>query len=494
MEATKRALEELLSVLKCAQCKELLREPHIVGLCGHTVCKCCLSRRDACGVCGSPTTQRELKPDPQISGVLACATKLGQLLSSPMPPDGAALSGDDLQAAAKELVAPPAEASEPTAEQVHSVDAKKAQDLEEACHSSTSTSSPRVSKKATERRNRRGETPLQVAAIKGDAARVQQLLSGGANPNVRDNAGWTPLHEASSQGALEVVRLLLGAGACVNASGPDGVTPLHDAVLSNVPDVVLLLRSAGASVDARTNDGRTPGSLAQTELMRAALRSPTAPAHQAPPAPQPPQKASPESGPVLLASGLDEAQCQELAQCARLLGGSCASSFSPQVSHLVVSCDKKGNCCQRTLKVLSAMVAGTWIVSFSWVQECLQKGARVDEALHEAQGVRQHPNSGAPRRARLSGGGTLFAPCSVVLQGPFGRGPSRDELAALLTLGGARLLSRVPPSATGDSDQPRVLVVTDQDHPSSGGRAALYVEPSWVLDCISSFELSLPAV
>lgn len=476
MEATKRALEELLSVLKCVQCEELLREPHIVGLCGHTVCKCCLSRSDACGICGSPTTQRELKPDPQISGVLACATKLGQLLSSPMPSD-----------------VPPAEASEPTAEEAHCVDAKKAQDLEEACRSSTSTTSPSVSKKASERRNRRGETPLQVAAIKGDAARVQQLLSGGANPNVRDNAGWTPLHEASSQGALEVVRLLLGAGACVNASGPDGVTPLHDAVLSNVPDVVLLLRSAGASADARTNDGRTPSSLAHSELMRAALRSPAAPAHQAPSAPQVQREASPGGGPVLLASGLDEAQCQELAQCARLLGGSCAASFSSQVSHLVVSCDKKGNCCQRTLKVLSAMVAGIWLVNFSWVQECLQRGVRADEALHEAQGVRQHPNSGAPRRARLSGGGTLFASCSVVLQGPFTRGPSRDELAALLTLGGARLLNRVPPSAMGGG-QPAttVLVVTDQDHPSSAGRAALYVEPSWVLDCISRFELTLP--
>lgn len=476
MEATKRALEELLSVLKCVQCEELLREPHIVGLCGHTVCKCCLSRRDACGICGSPTTQRELKPDPQISGVLACATKLGQLLSSPIPSD-----------------VPPPEASEPTAEQEHCVDAKKAQDLEEACCRSTSTSSPSVSKKASERRNRRGETPLQVAAIKGDAARVQQLLSGGANPNVRDNAGWTPLHEASSQGALEVVRLLLGAGACVNASGPDGVTPLHDAVLSNVPDVVLLLRSAGASADARTNDGRTPSSLAHSELMRAALRSPAAPAHQAPSAPQLQPEASPDGGPVLLASGLDEAQCQELAQCAQLLGGSCAASFSSQVSHLVVSCDKKGNCCQRTLKVLSAMVAGTWIVNFSWVQECLQRGVRADEALHEAQGVRQHPNSGAPRRARLSGGGTLFAPCSVVLQGPFARGPSRDELAALLTLGGARLLSRVPPSAVG-GNQPTttVLVITDQDHPPSAGRAALYVEPSWLLDCISRFELALP--
>ncbi|KAK8768403.1 hypothetical protein V5799_015134 [Amblyomma americanum] len=473
MLATKRALEELLSLLRCAQCESPLQEPHVVGLCGHTVCRRCIGGRDACGVCGSPTTQRELGPDPQMSGVLACATKLGQLLASATSPGSEGPTAND---------------GEPPASPVNC--AKNVQG-----EVRLSKALPTASRKVAERRNRMGETPLQVAAIKGDAARVKALLSAGANPNVRDNAGWTPLHEASSQGALEVVRLLIAAGACVNAAGPDGITPLHDAVLSNVPDVVLLLRSAGANADASANDGRTPGSLAQNELMRAALRSPAAPATA-----QPLVASSTENGcssgggggggPVLLlASGLDEAQCQALAQCARLLGGSCATSFSRQVSHLVVTCDKQGNCCQRTLKVLSAMVAGTWIVNFSWVEECLQRGVRADEAAHEAQGVRQHPNSGAPQRARLSGGGTLFSCYSVVLQGPFARGPSRDELATLLTLGGAQLLARVPPSG---HDQQTVLVVTDQPHASATNRssAAVLVEPSWVLDSISRFELA----
>lgn len=332
-----------------------------------------------------------------------------------------------------------------------------------------------------------------VAAIvlaQGDAARVKALLSGGANPNVRDNAGWTPLHEASSQGAVEVVRLLLAAGASVNAAGPDGVTPLHDAVLSNVPDVVLQLCSAGADINARTNDGRTPVSLAQSELMKAALRSPAAPGLQQPPRPpQPPQQTKEPGAVVLLASGLDETQCQALAQCAKLLGGSCTGTFSREVSHLVVSCDKQGNCCQRTLKVLSAIAAGTWIVNFSWVEDCLQHGCHIDEALHEAQGVRQHPNNKAPQRARLSGGGTLFSGYSIVLHGSFTRGPSRDELATLLTLAGARLLSRVPPS---DDCNQTVLVVADSTA-ASRTHSGTCVDPAWLLDCISCFKITLPS-
>ncbi|KAH7985589.1 hypothetical protein HPB52_025543 [Rhipicephalus sanguineus] len=276
MEESRRALEELFSLLKCVQCEDLLQEPHIVGLCGHTVCRRCIGRRDACGVCGSPTTQRELKPDPQISSVLTCAAKLGQLLSSSTLSETAP-GGDDLQDAAQtsdgKIIQ---QQSVPKADFLHlSAVHQKTQML---CTFATT-------RKVAERRNRLGETPLQVAAIKGDAARVKALLSGGANPNVRDNAGWTPLHEASSQGAVEVVRLLLAAGASVNAAGPDGVTPLHDAVLSNVPDVVLQLCSAGADINARTNDGRTPVSLAQSELMKAALRSPAAPGLQQPPRP-----------------------------------------------------------------------------------------------------------------------------------------------------------------------------------------------------------------
>lgn len=485
MEESRRALEELFSLLKCVQCEELLQEPHIVGLCGHTVCRRCIGRRDACGVCGSPTTQRELKPDPQISSVLTCAEKLGQLLSSSRLSETAP-GGDGLQEAAQSEASTDrgvkdAGKLDSPARNIH---AKEVQAVERSSSTGAST------RKVAERRNRLGETPLQVAAIKGDAARVKALLSGGANPNVRDNAGWTPLHEASSQGAVEVVRLLLAAGASVNAAGPDGVTPLHDAVLSNVPDVVLQLCSAGADINARTNDGRTPVSFAQSELMRAALWSPAAPGvHQLSGPPQLPQQRTEPGSVVLLASGLDDTQCQALAQCAKLLGGSCATAFSREVTHLVVSCDKSGNCCQRTLKVLSAMAAGTWIVNFSWVEDCLQHGRRIDEALHEAQGVRQHPNNKAPQRARLSGGGTLFSGYSVVLQGPFTRGPSREELATLLTLAGARLLSRVPPS--GDCAQ-AVLVVTDS-MTASRTHAATYVEPTWLLDCISRFEFNLPS-
>lgn len=43
------------------------------------------------------------------------------------------------------------------------------------------------------KKNHKGETPLHVACIKGNVARVRSLLEAKATPNTKDNAGWTPL-------------------------------------------------------------------------------------------------------------------------------------------------------------------------------------------------------------------------------------------------------------------------------------------------------------
>jgi len=51
-----------------------------------------------------------------------------------------------------------------------------------------------------EKKNRKGETALHTAAVKGDDKTVLKLLEQGANPNTVDNAGWSPLHEASIAG------------------------------------------------------------------------------------------------------------------------------------------------------------------------------------------------------------------------------------------------------------------------------------------------------
>ena len=55
------------------------------------------------------------------------------------------------------------------------------------------------------------EQQLLVAASEGDAARVQQLLAGGAEPACETAEGVTPLMLAAGSGSEEAVLALLGA-------------------------------------------------------------------------------------------------------------------------------------------------------------------------------------------------------------------------------------------------------------------------------------------
>ncbi|XP_076263069.1 uncharacterized protein LOC143198034 isoform X3 [Rhynchophorus ferrugineus] len=115
-------------------------------------------------------------------------------------------------------------------------------------------------------RNERGETPLHLAAIKGDVEQVCRLLAHRADPNVADFAGWTPLHEACNHGWYEVAQKLIQSGANVNAKGLDNDTPLHDAVDNGHIKLIKLLVEKGADIHAKNSKGKTPLDIASPTI------------------------------------------------------------------------------------------------------------------------------------------------------------------------------------------------------------------------------------
>ena len=70
-----------------------------------------------------------------------------------------------------------------------------------------------------------GNTPLHVAAIRGDRNAVLLLLESGAEPNAVGEGGCTPLHEALAQQHVQVARMLVAAGSQLDIKNHDGVTP-----------------------------------------------------------------------------------------------------------------------------------------------------------------------------------------------------------------------------------------------------------------------------
>jgi uncharacterized protein len=108
-----------------------------------------------------------------------------------------------------------------------------------------------------EARNRQGETPLMMAALKGQLPQARRLIARGAEVN---RPGWTPLHYAATgntAGSLEVVRLLLERHAYIDAESPNRSTPLMMAAQYGAPAVVRLLLEEGADPLLRNEQGLT---------------------------------------------------------------------------------------------------------------------------------------------------------------------------------------------------------------------------------------------
>jgi ankyrin repeat protein len=103
--------------------------------------------------------------------------------------------------------------------------------------------------------NANDENALMIAALRGHAGLLRQLLQQGAEPN---KPGWTPLHYAAthvSAASVEMIELLLDASAYIDAESPNGTTPLMMAARYGHRDAVLALIDAGADVALRNQQG-----------------------------------------------------------------------------------------------------------------------------------------------------------------------------------------------------------------------------------------------
>ena len=86
-----------------------------------------------------------------------------------------------------------------------------------------------------------GNSPLHLAATRGELDEVVALLEASANVDARGDLGDTPLHSAVAQGHAAVVSLLLAHGASLDARNERGMTPLAVAELLGKHDIATLL-------------------------------------------------------------------------------------------------------------------------------------------------------------------------------------------------------------------------------------------------------------
>ena len=100
--------------------------------------------------------------------------------------------------------------------------------------------------------NAAGETPLMMAALRGNLVQARALVARGAHI---DRDGWTPLHYAATGPSTELVAYLLDKGATIDARSPNGTTPLMMAARYGNPASAQLLLERGADKRLRNQRG-----------------------------------------------------------------------------------------------------------------------------------------------------------------------------------------------------------------------------------------------
>ena len=111
--------------------------------------------------------------------------------------------------------------------------------------------------------SKRTGVALEGAVKGGHLEAIRLLLTAGADPGARSAYGEdTLLHMAAEKGQLDAMKLLLDAGAAVNAEGSQKETPLHVAVRSGRLEAVNLLIARGADLVSNGRPGSSPLCLA----------------------------------------------------------------------------------------------------------------------------------------------------------------------------------------------------------------------------------------
>nr|XP_026487764.1 breast cancer type 1 susceptibility protein homolog isoform X1 [Vanessa tameamea] len=161
--------------------------------------------------------------------------------------------------------------------------------------------------------------------------------------------------------------------------------------------------------------------------------------------------------------------------------------YCKELTHLVVGVDEE-NKSQRSVKYMCALAGAKWIVSYEWVEKCLQTNSIVDEEPFEALDGTGEPGPRRSRVARLK----LFEGITFYCMPPF-TVLDVDTLKDILESAGGRVASS--PRDVRAAAGPALLLAEPertQDDKFTYLAMELSIVPvnyEWVLNCLGSYTL-----
>lgn len=176
------------------------------------------------------------------------------------------------------------------------------------------------------------------------------------------------------------------------------------------------------------------------------------------------------------------------------VGGIYSPLYDDSVTH-VIAREGEEQLAVRSMKTMQAIINGSWLLPYRWVEACVSSGAVRREEAFELQGD-QYSDDEGPRRSRMSrlnSESKLLDGYSVYLFGVFGT-PSRGDLGALLACAGARVIGSVAELARMRSPAEEVLVIGDPaeccDLERDQGviERFAFVQTEWLYASISAYE------
>ena len=167
------------------------------------------------------------------------------------------------------------------------------------------------------------------------------------------------------------------------------------------------------------------------------------------------------------------------------------NAIDKNVTHLVVSVNPQ-NCADRTLKFLQAITNKCWIISLTWVQECLTQDTLFIPESFEVLDTNHQPG---PNRSRLSGIKTvkLFHGFEMCLNGSFSC-IAKEDLDRLLKDEGSQMARSVNSMSFKKKG---IVIVDSKENPTAIKDAErnwkayqlVTVTKHWAMDSLSSFAI-----